>query len=189
MEEGAVQEVVQQARAGDRQAFSRLYEHFLRRVLGLCRHLLGFTEAAEDAASETFLRVQRSMSQYNNSVPFRVWLLSVASHCCVDQLRRRNLEQRLFEARQDGWPEPASFEPSPLAGILADEERERLRAAIRVLPERFRLVLAMRYEADLSYDQIAAELGLNRNHVATLIFRAKKELRQAFAGAPRERKP
>jgi len=159
MEEGAVQEFVRQARAGDRQAFSRLYEDFSRRVLGLCRHLLGSTEAAEDAASEAFLRAQRFMSQYDNSVPFRTWLFSIASHCCIDQLRRRNRERRLFEVRQDGWPEPASSELSPLAQILAGEGKERLRAAIHELPERFRLVLAMRYEADLSYEQIAGISG------------------------------
>ena len=61
---------------------------------------------------------------------------------------------------------------------------DAVRAAVAALPERLRLPLVLRYYSELSYDQIAAELDLNRNTVATLILRAKKELRRALRRAP-----
>jgi RNA polymerase sigma-70 factor, ECF subfamily len=56
-----------------------------------------------------------------------------------------------------------------------------VRDTIVRLPENYRLPLVMRYYGELSYDEIAQELGLQRNYVAALIFRAKRELRRRLA--------
>ncbi len=73
--------------------------------------------------------------------------------------------------------------------LLSAEARDGVRAAIEALPERYRLPLVLRYYNDLGYDDIAAALQLTRANVATLIFRAKKELRAALPrGAERDRK-
>lgn len=71
-----------------------------------------------------------------------------------------------------------SAEPSPLGAVIGKEERERVRDAIAGLPDSFRLPLVLRYYSELSYDEIALQLGLQRNNVAILIFRAKQELRR-----------
>lgn len=180
MDESALQPLLAQARGGDAEAFGELYRLFARRVFGLCRHLLVSHEAAEDATSEVFLRAQRAMKTYDSALPFPRWLFSIAGHHCVDQLRRRRVERRLFEVPEEDAPEVAAGTESPLAEFLGGERRDAVRAAIAALPERYRLPLVLRYFSDMSYDQIAGALGLNRNHVATLIFRAKKELRQAL---------
>jgi RNA polymerase sigma-70 factor (ECF subfamily) len=62
------------------------------------------------------------------------------------------------------------------------ERREQLRSAIARLADRYRTVLVMRYYGEMSYDEIAAQLGLQRNHVATLILRGKQELRRILGG-------
>jgi RNA polymerase sigma-70 factor (ECF subfamily) len=185
MEESELLAVVHRARQGDAEAFADLYQRFARRVFGLCRHMLGSTQAAEDAVSEVFLRLQRSMQSYDASLPFPRWLLSVASHYCVDLLRRRRVERRLFatdEAAMEGEDQEAAKSPSPLSEALAMERQERLRTAIARLPDRYRTVLVMRYYGEMSYDEIAAQLGLPRNHVATLILRGKQELRRILGG-------
>ena len=181
MEESELEAVVHRARQGDAEAFAELYRQFVRKVFGLCRYLLGSTEAAEDATSEVFLRLQRSMESYDASLPFPRWLLSVASHYCVDLLRRRQIESRLFaaeEAATDQHAEDAAKSLSPLSEALVMEQRDRIRIAITRLPHRYRGPLIMRYYSEMSYDEIATQLGLQRNHVATLIFRAKQELRR-----------
>jgi len=180
MEGGTLDAVVKRACAGDDDAFAELYRQFRRRVFGLCQHFLGFV-AAEDASSEVFLRAKRAMSSYDSALPFQRWVLSIAAHHCVDQLRRRRVEQRLFDPGAVEDAEPAGAEPSPLGALLTAEERGAVRAAVERLPERLRLPLVLRYYSELSYEQIAATLGLKRNHVATLIFRGKKELRRALA--------
>lgn len=92
--------IVERACQGDTEALAEIYRRFSPRVLGLCRHMLGSNEAAEDAMSEVFLRVQRATASYNGSVPFLSWLYSIASHHCVDLLRRRQVERR-FVVEED----------------------------------------------------------------------------------------
>lgn len=118
------------------------------------------------------------MRTYDRALPFSGWLFGIASHHCVDLLRRRRLEGRLFEPAEIEAVEVVSGGPAPLGELLAAEQRTPVRAALAALPERYRVPLVLRYYNELSYDEIAAMLVLTRNHVATLIFRAKKELRQ-----------
>ena len=183
MDEANLQMVISRAMNEDAEALGELYQLFRIRVFGLCRHLLGRQEDAEDATSEVFSRLPKSLKSYETSLPFLRWLLSVTSHYCVDRLRRRQLEQRLFE------PEPVEAltlpvrEASPLQQVISDESRDRVKKAIDALAEQYRIPLALRYYSDLSYDEIAQQLSLSRANVATLIFRAKQQLRRALESA------
>ena len=183
MDEANLQMVISRAMNDDADALGELYRLFRARVFGLCRHLLARQEDAEDATSEVFSRLPKALKSYESSLPFPRWLLSVTSHYCVDRLRRRQLEQRLFE------PEPVETftlpvrEASPLQQVISDENRDRVKKAIEALAEQYRMPLALRYYSELSYDEIAQQLSLSRAHVATLIFRAKQQLRRALESA------
>ena len=179
-----VAEAVARVRGGDREGLAELHQAFGQRVLGLCRHLLGSPEAAEDARSEVFLRLPRAIDRYDPARPFDRWLLSVTSHHCLDVLRRQRLEQRLFAAELaefESAPAASECGPSPLAAILSKEGRGRVRDALLRLPERYRVSLVLRYYGELGYEEIAAQLGVTRNHVAILIFRGKQALRRLLA--------
>ena len=82
---------LQEARAGDEEAFSRIVEAYQRPVFNLCYRMLGERTLAEDAAQETFLRAFLGLKRYDPKRPFITWLLSIASHHCIDRLRRRRL--------------------------------------------------------------------------------------------------
>ena len=108
----------------------------------------------------------------------------MTSHHCLDLLRRRRLESRLFEAELeeiDGRSIGSEPGPSPLGAVLTDEARGRVRDALLRLPERYRVSLALRYYGELGYDEIAGQLGVTRNNVAILIFRGKQALRRLLA--------
>jgi RNA polymerase sigma-70 factor, ECF subfamily len=184
MDATGVAEAVERTRDGDREALAGLYQAFGARVLGLCRHLLGSPQAAEDARSEVFLRLPRAIGRYDSALPFDRWLLSVTSHHCLDVLRRRRLEARLFASELDeaaGEPVGSAAGPSPLGAVLTEEGRTRVREALLRLPERYRVALALRYYGELGYEEIASQLGVTRNHVAILIFRGKQALRRLLA--------
>ena len=186
MEEATLREVLRQARAGERTALADLYRSFYRRVLGLCRYLLGSKAEAEDAASEVFARLPEAMKSYDSTLPFPRWLLSVASHYCLDSLRRRRLERRIFEDREAEGTEATAAGPSPLEALLFKERKDAVRAAVTRLPEPYRVPLVLRYYNEFSYDEIAARLGLSRAHVGIAIFRAKQELRRMLMPARAE---
>jgi RNA polymerase sigma-70 factor, ECF subfamily len=179
-EDAVPAEVVRRAREGDGEAFGELYRRVSRRVLGLCLHLLGKREDAEDATAEVFMKLRAALVRYDDSRPFRPWLTGVAARHCLDRLRRRRRELRLFETEREVPAEIAAPGYSPLASVLAEEQRVALDAAIAALPEHQRVPLVLRYHGEMSYDEIAERLDWTRQRVAVTLFRAKQGLRRAL---------
>src|SRR5215467_3950280 len=160
--------------------FASIYKTHYRRVFGLCRHLLKSSEAAEDATHEVFLRAQKKLADYDTALPLSNWLLGIASHYCIDVLRRKGLEARLFEADPVEDLHAPSHRESPLSEVLARERGNAVRDALAALPDKFRIPLVLAYYNEMSYDEIAVTLGLKKTHVATLLFRAKQQMRQTL---------
>lgn len=173
-------EVVGRAAAGDRAAFGDLYGAYAEDVGRLCRRLLGPGDEMEDARAEVFFRAQQALASYDAARPFRRWLLAIAAHHCLDRLRRRHIEGRLFAADELSELELAAAAPSPLGLALARERREELLLAVDMLPERHRAPIVLRYFAELPYDAIAELLGVTSRDVGVLLFRAKARLREAL---------
>lgn len=175
-----LESVIQRAQAHDADALGEIYRRHVRRVFGLCRYMLESRESAEDATSEVFLKLQHSIESYDGSIPFHKWLLRVCANQCIDALRRRKRGRQVIVEVEEGIAviEPASQEPSPLGAVLSKEARAQVRDAIARLPENYRVPLVLRYYGELSYDEIAQQLGLQKNYVAALIFRAKQDLRR-----------
>jgi len=180
MEGLGLERVIERAQGHDAEALGEIHHRYVRRVFGLCRYMLGSLESAEDATSEVFLKLQRSIEIYDGSIPFPRWLLRVSGNQCIDVLRRLRRERQVIVEVEDGATviEATSSEPSPLGNVIRMAESAQLQVAIAHLPENYRVPLVLRYYSELSYDEIGQQLGLQRNHVAALIFRGKQELRR-----------
>ncbi len=170
--------LVERARAGDAEALEELFRSEEPVVTRLCRRMLGDRAVAEDARHEVFLRLRRGLPGYDSKQPFRSWLLAVASHHCIDQLRRSTTEARLFDAGDLDTLDLADPGPSPLGIALAAEQSSAVLQAIDALPPRYRAPLVLRYFNELDYDAIADALGVSRGQVGSLLFRAKRMLRE-----------
>jgi RNA polymerase sigma-70 factor, ECF subfamily len=183
MEGPDLESVIERARGHDAEALGDIYRLYARRVFGLCRYMLESPESAEDACSDVFLKMQRSIDSYDGSIPFLNWLLRVAANQCVDVLRRGQRVRKVMVDVEDEAVviDAASSEPSPLSAVISTEQRAHVRDVIARLPQNYRVPLVLRYYGELGYDEIAQQLGVQRNHVATLIFRAKQELRRKLA--------
>lgn len=171
------QQIVEAARAGNSQAFGRIYQRHERRIFGLCYRLLRHPHEAEDATSEAFERAFRALDRYEPDREFEPWLVSIATRHCLNRLRRRNAERRLFLEEPQEFPDDPG-QPSPLAELESDRERRVLQRVLDRLPDNYRLPLVLKYMAEQSYDEIAEQLGLTRNNVAVTLHRAKIALRR-----------
>jgi RNA polymerase sigma-70 factor (ECF subfamily) len=183
LDEASVRALVERSREGDGDAFGELFRFFERDVERLGLRLLGSREDAEDAAHETFLRAGRGLEHYSTGRPFRPWLMAIASHHCLDRLRRRRRERRIFAPEELSPDEIAAPGPSPLQLELDESLRRQVLAAIDALPDRYRAPLVLRYYADLDFGEIAELLEVTRNQVATLLFRARRRLRETLRAA------
>jgi RNA polymerase sigma-70 factor (ECF subfamily) len=183
MAEAGIGEALERARSGDPAALGELFRVFEPDLARLCARLLGSKEEARDAAHEVFLRVRQSLEAYDAKRPFRPWLLAIGARHCIDRLRRRALEKRLFDdAAGDADDHPGAPGPSPLQGLLREESRRELAAALDGLDPRYRAPLVLRYYAEFDYAEIADVIGVTPNQVATLLFRAKRRLRERMSG-------
>tara|TARA_R110002072_G_scaffold1780_9_gene14749 strand:- start:33128 stop:33658 length:531 start_codon:yes stop_codon:yes gene_type:complete len=169
-------------------AFEILYKEYYVRVFGLCRRLLNSALLAEDATQETFMRAFRSFKHYDHSQPFWQWIASIANHFCIDLLRQRSRMQRLFGDEQEELEQVESPGPHGVTAVINLQDNEALTTALTQMPDKYRVPLVLAYFSELSYDQIAVELEISRNHVGVLLLRAKQQLRSKLvaqsAGGP-----
>lgn len=159
------------AQRGDAQAFTCLLEAYQRPVFNLCYRMLGNAQDAEDAAQETFLRAYQSLKRYDNSRPFSTWLLSIAAHYCIDQIRKRRVQIVSVEE----LPVPDLPEPSPgmESNLSKKEEQQRIKAVIEVLDATDRAAVVMYYWYDFSYEEICQALSLSMSALKSRLHRAR----------------
>ncbi len=171
------------AQHGDRLAFMRLVETYQRPVHNLCYRMLGNdTGEAEDATQETFLRAYTKLYTYSPGRKFSSWLLSIASHYCIDRLRQRRYQTL-------GWddltsPEQVALsspEPGPEAATLTGEAHDKLRQVLNSLPPDYRAATILRYWQEMSYEEIAETLNTSVSAIKSRLFRARQMMAERMA--------
>ena len=172
-------EAIGRARAGDAEAWGELYREYAPAMFRFCRRALPTREDAEDATMEIFMKLKVKLVQYDATRSFSAWLYKVAANHCWDILRRRRIRQD----KETGDLENVPLEhpdPSQLEMLIEQRSSEEVRKALAKMGARARMALVMRYYSDMSYDEIADELGVRRAFVGVVLLRARHELRQAL---------
>lgn len=166
MEEGSLDDLVNRAMEGDRNAFGQLYRIHYAQISRLARFSLG--SGAEDAVSETFYRAWASLHRYRKtSVPFVAWLYAIARHVVADEVRRRiRDENRRSETKEEGREDPSVV------------ERLDLVEAMRKLPDEQRKILEMKYLLGMRNPEVAQALGKSIGAVNASQWRALNTLKK-----------
>ncbi|MEI6044901.1 MAG: sigma-70 family RNA polymerase sigma factor [Chloroflexota bacterium] len=164
--------IVSRVLAGNTEAFAELIDRYKVAVYNLCARMLHDPSEAEDASQEVFLRTYNQLATYQPGRRFSTWILSIASHYCIDLLRRRrpivDIDSIAFWKQSD--------EPEPEETALSGETRDEVRELLKKLPDKYRGVTVLRYWQDLSYEEIAEATGLSVGTVKTRLFRARELL-------------
>ena len=161
---------------GDDEAFTRLVEMYQRPVYNLCYRMLGTAGDAEDAAQETFMRAYKSLARYDRSRSFATWLLSIASHYCIDQLRKNRFSTLSIDNEDHAWLEPPDPGPSPESSFTVNERQAQVQALLANLGAKDRAAVVMRYWYDYSYEEIAESLSMTVSAVKSRLHRARRDL-------------
>ena len=168
---------IRQAVAGDHEAFTRLVEAYQIPVYNLAYRMLGDASEAEDAAQETFLRAYTRLTTYQTDKKFSSWLLAIASHHCIDRLRRR----RFTWLSLDELPflEQAAGERNrPEEAAIRQEEQDEVLRMLDHLSPQYRAAVILRYWYELSYNEIAEVMGITESAVKSRLYRAREKLAQ-----------
>jgi len=166
---------------GDVAAFGVLVTRYRARVVALARRMLASTsiDEAEDVAQEAFVAAYDKRLSFHRGEPFRPWLYRIAVNRCLDRLRAQSRRPALLEIT--AVPEPMGTGADPVEALLTEEGEQRLSAAVAALPPKLRAVFLLRHLDDLSYDEIAAAVGVPLGTVKTHLFRARAHLRAALS--------
>ena len=167
-------------------AFEILYKEYYVRVFGLCRRVLNSKELAEDAAQETFMRAYKSFRKYDTEQPFWKWIAAIANNYCIDLLRQRSRQDALFGDEAVEIDRMTASDAPILKDLVAVEDATALSGAIAGLPDKYRVPLVLAYFNQSSYDDIADQLDISRNHVGVLLMRAKQRLRANFEAVEKD---
>jgi RNA polymerase sigma-70 factor (ECF subfamily) len=179
----AEQEWVQLALEGDDLAFSKLVEAFQGPVFNLCYRMLGDPVEAEDAAQESFLRAHQNLRRYDPDRKFATWLLSIASHYCIDRLRRRRLKLIPLEDLRHSY-EATSAGTGPEDRFLRLEMQEQVKSMLGKLSAVDRAAVILLYWYDCSYEEIGETLSLSVSAVKSRLHRARRDLAMGFQFQP-----
>ena len=167
--------------AGDTDAFEPLVEENQTKVYHLALRLLGNEADAADAAQDAMIRAYTSLASFRGESRFSVWLYRLTNNVCLDMLRKRKRQTAVpLQAEDDQGEETEldipdeTFSPERLAEKA--EDARAVREAIAALPEDLRRILTLREIGGLSYEELAAELGLEPGTVRSRLNRARKKL-------------
>jgi len=161
-----------------REQVAELADRYGRMVFATTYRILGRPEDAEDALQEVFLKILSTWRPRQTDA-VRNWgayLRAVATRCAVDLLRRKSRWNVASEELSEEIEGPPGRDPRSLA---SQHQRARLlRLALARLPERDAKVFALRYFEEFSYEEIAAQMGLDVNLVGVILHRGRKRLQE-----------
>lgn len=175
--------LVQQAKAGDRNAFAALVSAYESKIYNLALRYLGNREDAMDASQEVFLRVFRFLPGFQEESGFSTWIYRIGVNVCKDMLVKQSKRNEQSIEVEDEEEERRTIDIvdcrySPEQILENAELRTILSTAIASLPEQQREVVVLRDIQGLSYEEIASVLSLESGTVKSRLSRARENLRK-----------
>ncbi|HMB71126.1 MAG TPA: sigma-70 family RNA polymerase sigma factor [bacterium] len=177
-------EFVRRTLEGDDRAFAVLVRRYERGLYNLAYRMVHDAEQARDLTQEIFVRVHRSLSKYDPVYPFTSWIYRVGSNLCIDWIRKKKLKTVSLDAPIGPGDDDSRRRelPAPDQDPSEDlEQRERaavLADVLAKLPESHRMILVLRHQRELSYEEISLSLEVPLGTVKARIHRAREAFRR-----------
>jgi RNA polymerase sigma-70 factor (ECF subfamily) len=152
-------------------AFEQLFARYRDRVYAIAFRVVGNAVDALDVVQESFALVFRKLHSFRGGSLFSTWLFRIVVNCSIDQRRKRDAAWSPM-AGADAQPEPVDESPTPGDRAETRELGDQVQTAISLLSPKLRAILALRYLEDMSYEELAATLGLSLGTVKSRLARA-----------------
>lgn len=171
--------LLQRIAAGDKDAFTELYQRLQRPLFGFLVKLVREREMAEELVNETLLDVWRQAGRFEGKSSVSTWVYSIAHHKAVSRLRRireHALDEEAAEKIADGAPLPDMR-------VAEDDMARLLKVTMSKLSFDHREVIQLAYYQEFSVQEIAEVLDLPENTVKTRMFYARQRLKALLEAA------
>ena len=188
-------DLVESTLGGDTDAFGELADRYYRMISVLAYQKTGHRTDAEDLVQEALVRAFRALPSLRDPNRFAAWLYNITLKLCIDWSRRRERRSATLSMDNDALAHAESgrhrrTDPSVGAELEQAEEHQRVLGAVGHLPDKYGVVVTLRYVHRMSYREIADHLGeppgtiANRLHRATRMLQEKLGVRLNMEGRP-----
>ena len=173
-------DVVRQVRQGDHNAFAALVQRYQARVFALVMMVVRSPAAAEDVTQDAFVRAFRHLHRYDDTRPIYPWLAAIAIRLARNWLRQHGRTARREGTTMGEAPAPAT-PPAALTALIAVERNRQLWTTVASLPSRERTAVILHYRDGMAVRDIAAALGVTDGTIKTMLFRARRQMRERMS--------
>ncbi|HEY4358058.1 MAG TPA: RNA polymerase sigma factor [Acidobacteriaceae bacterium] len=166
-------------RQGNTVVLGTLVEQYQYRLIRYLIYLLGRRDGVDDLVQETWLRVLERGSSYDGHSRFEPWLFTISRNIAMDSMRKRRMSSLDTEDADGGSRPlaPASEAASPFTLAARTEDAERLAAGLQALEPIYREALVLRFQEELSLQEISMVTGAPVPTVASRIYRGLATMR------------
>jgi len=180
-------QLIARAREGDERAFKKLLSKYERPVFSICLRMVHNRDEAADLSQDSFIKVFGMLERYNPAYAFSSWLFKITSNLCIDHLRKRRIatfpmDEPIEGDKGDIQRQYIAPDLDPEQEMVQRERMSRLDEAIRGLPDHYRVMLILRHQEHLSYEEIADALEIPLGTVKARIHRAREMLKNGLKG-------
>ena len=180
-------ELVDAAKAGDRDAFRTLFERHHRRAYSLALGVVRNADDALDVVQDAFIKAHRHLDKFEGQSSFYTWLYRIVMNLAIDHIRKHRRARAVDFTDQvtegDAQVGEDSLLPRILGGnpgraLLDQEIRLRIEKALGELSDNHRAVLVMREREGLSYEEMAQVMGCSKGTIMSRLFHARKNMQR-----------
>ncbi len=177
--------LIERCLKGDEKAFEALLTKYRGSVFSICLRMVRNRTTAEDIAQEVFIKVFSALGRYDPTYPFPSWLNRITSNLCIDYLRREkertvSLDQPIAGGDDDLLIQLPADGARPDRAAESREMMAILEEALTMLPEHYRIIVVLRHQEQLSYEEISDRLGIPLGTVKARIHRARNMIVEHF---------
>ncbi len=178
-------QIIEKLKSQDQQAFRAFVETYQGKVFNTCLHFLRDTGEAEDITQEVFIEVFRSISKFRKESKLSTWIYKIATTKCLELQRYKKRKRRVaffqsiigIEDAKEYLEQKSVEYQHPGVQLEQKERAEALFKAIDGLPEAQSTAFVLHNIDGKSYKEISEIMDKSISSVESVIFRAKKNLR------------
>ena len=169
-------EIVAKVLKGDRQAYALLVEEYKSPIYNLAYRMTGNSEDSDDLTQETFIRAYINLWRFDPKRKFFTWLYTISINLIRNHLKKVKNDDLLNRTKNIQYNENEN--QSPEARIIATQESNKINLALLTLKYELRVMLIMKYQQELSFEEIAEITGKSVSAVKMRVYRGLEKLEQ-----------
>ncbi|MCK5601074.1 sigma-70 family RNA polymerase sigma factor [Candidatus Pacearchaeota archaeon] len=169
------EEIMQNYINGDVEAFHILYHRHKGRVLGYLNSRLESQDEAEDVFQEVFTKLHKYRFKYKKDIPFLPWLFTVVKNTLIDHIRKNATRNKHIQLGAEQINNAQNIKEENLSIAEAISE-------LSSLSNKQRQAIELRFNDDLSFEDIAIRMNTSQTNVRKIVSRAIQKLRGLMLG-------